>query len=91
MTIFNWYAEFFDGPRDWPQPARRTVIQADNAEDSEKIAKSQMGMSTRVEVRRAGTAAPLRTVYAREQADVKILAPAEMLPLAPAPRAPTVT
>jgi hypothetical protein len=65
---FNWHAEFFDGPVDRPQPDRRTVIQADNADEAEKIARSQMGTSKRVEVRRAATTAPVRTVYAREQA-----------------------
>lgn len=63
---FVWHAEFFDGPS--PQPARRTVIQADNADEAEKIARSQMGVSKRVEVTRAATTAPARTVYAREEA-----------------------
>jgi hypothetical protein len=65
---FNWHAEFFDGPVDSSQLARTIVIQADNADEAEKIAKSHMGKCKRVEVIRAATTAPARTVYAREEA-----------------------
>src|ERR1700722_9750216 len=65
---FVWHAEFFEGPFDSPQPARRTVIHADNADEAEKIARSQMGISKRGEVTRAATTVPARTVYAREEA-----------------------
>jgi hypothetical protein len=83
---FVWHAEFFDGPFDSRQPARRTVIQADNADEAEKIARSQMGISKRVEVTRAATTAPARTVYAREEA-AKILSSIEIVPLQSAPNA----
>ena len=83
---FVWHAEFFEGPFDSPQPSRRTVIHADNADEAEKIARSQMGISKRVEVTRAATTAPARTVYAREEA-AKILSSIEIVPLQSAPNA----
>jgi hypothetical protein len=87
MTKFNWHAEFFDG-RDKGSQVRRGMIQADNADDAAKIAKSQMGLCMRVEVRRAATAAPVRIVYAEEEAGVNILSSEEILSMARAPNAP---
>jgi hypothetical protein len=91
MTEFNWHADFFDDLNEGSRPIRRAIIKADNADEAEKIAKDQMDQCVRVEVRRAATAAPVRTIYVGAKAGVKILSPAELLFLATAARAPTLT
>ena len=90
MTTFNWHADYFDDRAEGMRSVRRAVIKADNADDAAKIAKGQMGLCKRVEVRRAATAAPVRTIYAREGAGVKILSPADILSLATAHWAPNL-
>jgi hypothetical protein len=91
VTKFNWHAEYFDDLTEGSRSIRRAIIKADNADEAEKIAKDQMGECLRVEVRRAATTAPVRTIYARAKAGVKILSPTDLLSLAPARRAPTLT
>ncbi|HEY4925233.1 MAG TPA: hypothetical protein VII20_12515 [Roseiarcus sp.] len=64
MARFNWHAEYFDD-LDFGRCVRRTTIDADNASEAERIATAEMGPFARVEVRRAGTPAPGRIIYAR--------------------------
>jgi hypothetical protein len=90
MTTFNWHADYFDSA-EGVRSVRSAVIKADNADDAGKIARGQMGLSKRVEVRRAATAAPVRAIYAHEGISTEILSSAEIRSLASAPRAPTVT
>ena len=63
MARFNWHAEYFDD-LDLARCARRTTIEADNASEAERIATAEIGSFARVEVRRAGTPAPGRVIYA---------------------------
>jgi hypothetical protein len=65
MARFNWHAEYFDD-LDIGRCIRRTTIEADNASQAERIATAEMGPFARVEVRRAGTPAPGRIIYARQ-------------------------
>jgi hypothetical protein len=65
MGRFNWHAEYF-GDLDFTRCARRTTIEADNASEAERIASAEMGSFARVQVRRAGTPAPGRVIYARK-------------------------
>jgi hypothetical protein len=65
MARFKWHADYFDGPAT-TKCVRRTIIQADNACEAEKMAEARMELCKRVEVRRVATAAPVRIVYARE-------------------------
>jgi hypothetical protein len=65
MARFKWHADYFDG-RETAACVRRTIIQADNAGEAEKMAEARLGLFKRVEVRRMATAAPVRIVYARE-------------------------
>jgi hypothetical protein len=65
MARFNWLAEYFDD-LDFGRCARRTTIDADNASEAERIAMAEMGSSARVQVRRMGTPAPGRVIYAHE-------------------------
>jgi hypothetical protein len=65
MTTFNWHADYFD-LAEGARSVRRAVIKADNADDAGKIARDQMGLCKRAEIRRAATAAPVRTIYAHE-------------------------
>ena len=63
MARFNWHAEYFDD-LDFGRCVRRTTIAADNASEAERIATAAMGSFARVEVRRVGTPAPGRILYA---------------------------
>jgi len=65
MARFKWHADYFDGC-ETPECVRRTIIQADNACEAEKMAEARLGLCKRVEIRRVATAAPVRIVYARE-------------------------
>ena len=65
MARFNWHAEYFDD-LDFGRCVKRTTIEADNASEAERMATAGMGRFARVEVRRAGTPAPGRIIYARE-------------------------
>jgi len=78
MAKFRWHADYFDGLTS-AQCVRRAIIQADNAGAAEKIAKAQMGLCERVEVRRVATAAPVRVIYAREALGKKIAPAPEMI------------
>jgi hypothetical protein len=86
MSKFNWHADFFGAAEKGP-PVKRGKIQADNADDAARIAKSQMGPCTRVEVRRAATAAPVRVVYSREEDRANIRSAEAILSFAKAPPA----
>jgi hypothetical protein len=65
MARFKWHADYFDGCGT-TECVRRTIIQADNACEAEKMAEARLGLCKRVEVRRMATAAPVRIVYAHE-------------------------
>jgi hypothetical protein len=65
VARFNWHAEYFDD-LDFTRCARRTTIEADNASEAERIATAEMGSFARVQVRRMGTPAPGRVIYARK-------------------------
>jgi hypothetical protein len=86
MTKFDWHAEFFD-VIEGGQSVSRALISAGNADEAAKIAKGQMGLCTRVEVTRAATTAPVRTIYAGAKAGARILSAVELLSLASAQRA----
>ena len=64
MARFRWHADYFDGP-EGGHCVRREIISADNAGEAEKLALAAMGACIRVEVRRVGTAAPVRVLSAR--------------------------
>jgi hypothetical protein len=65
MARFRWHADYFDGP-EGDHCVRREIISADNAGEAEKMAVAGMGSCARVEVRRVGTAAPVRVLCARK-------------------------
>ena len=65
MAKFKWHADYFDGT-DSTRSVRRALIDADNAGRAESIARAQLGRCSRVEVRRLGTAAPVRVIHARQ-------------------------
>jgi hypothetical protein len=65
MARFNWHVEYFDDA-DFGRCARRTTVEADNASEAERLAKAEMIGFARAEVRRAGTPAPGRIIYAHE-------------------------
>jgi hypothetical protein len=73
MARFKWHADYFDGP-ETAGCVRRTIIQADNAGEAEKMAEARLGLCKRVEVRRVATAAPVRVVYARNATDSRLTA-----------------
>jgi hypothetical protein len=81
MATFNWHADYFD-LAEGIRSVRRAVIKADNADDAGKIARGQMGLCKRAEVRRAATGAPVRTIYAHERLSAGILSSAETRSLA---------
>ena len=74
MARFKWHADYFDGP-ETAGCVRRTIIQADNACEAERMAEARMGLCKRVEVRRVATAAPVRVVYARHAPSTVLAAP----------------
>jgi hypothetical protein len=78
MARFKWHADYFDG-RATAECVRRTIIQADNACEAEKIAQARLGLCKRVEVRRVATAAPVRIVYAHEAPSSRLTAATEVI------------
>jgi hypothetical protein len=64
MARFRWHADYFDGP-EGGHCVRREIISADNAGEAERLALAALGACVRVEVRRVGTAAPVRVLFAR--------------------------
>jgi hypothetical protein len=82
MAKFKWHADYFAGLDKMVPSVRKAMIQADNADDAEKIARAQMGSCMRVEVRRAATAAPVRVIYAHGASGGKIAPAPEILSLA---------
>jgi hypothetical protein len=85
MVRFNWHADYFDALDNGVRSVRRAIIQADNADAAEKIAKGQMGLFKRVDIRRVATAAPVRTVYSHVRLGAGILSSAETRLAANAP------
>ena len=79
VAKFRWHAEYFDDLNTAARAVRRTTVEADNAADAEKIARAQMGLCQRVEIKRAATVAPPRVIYAREVTVRKIQSLAETL------------
>lgn len=63
MARFKWHADYFDCSNT-ARASVSTIIQADNANDAARLARSALGVFKRVEVRRMGTAAPIRVAYA---------------------------
>jgi hypothetical protein len=66
MPRFKWHAHYFDGIEG--KAVRKTIIDADYGDEAEKMAKAQMGLCERVEVKRVATSAPARVIYAARQA-----------------------
>jgi hypothetical protein len=65
MARFRWHADYFAEP-EGGNCVRRDIISADNAGEAEKLALAGLGACARVEVRRVGTAAPVRVLCARK-------------------------
>lgn len=65
MSKFNWHVEYFDGA-DEISAVRKTIIQADSAGEAETIAKSQIGLHKRADLKRADNAAPIRVCFPEE-------------------------
>jgi hypothetical protein len=82
MAKFKWHADYFAGLDKTASSVRKAMIQADNADDAERIARAQMGSCMRVEVRRAATAAPVRVIYANGASGGKTPPTPEILSLA---------
>jgi hypothetical protein len=81
MSRFKWHAEYFDEIGS-VRCARKMTIEADNASEAERIAIVQMAQFARVEVRRMGTPAPGRVIYARKAPARTRLPRTEAFPLA---------
>jgi hypothetical protein len=71
MPRFKWHAHYFDGSDGQAAYVRRTIIEADYGDEAEKIAKAQMGLCDRVEVKRVATSGPARVIYAANQTVLK--------------------
>jgi hypothetical protein len=89
MPRFKWHAHYFDGIGE--KAALKTIIEADNGDKAEKMAKAQMGLFDRVEVSRVATLAPARVIFAASQAVQKIPPLAEIFALPAAlPKSPII-
>jgi hypothetical protein len=81
MARFRWHAYYFDGIDGDASCVRKTIIEADYGDEAEKMAKVQMGLCERVEVKRVATSAPARVIYAAKLAVLKIPPLAEIFAL----------
>jgi hypothetical protein len=81
VARYKWHADYFDFPTTTRASASR-ILQADNANHAERIAMTAIGAFARVEVRRMGTAAPIRIIYASEKQGVAFTPMALALPIA---------
>jgi hypothetical protein len=61
VARFKWHADFFEGCSG-VRAAKSTIIEANNTDESEKLATAALGAFGRVETRRVGTAAPVRVI-----------------------------
>lgn len=82
MARFRWHADYFERRDGLGRAVRNEIIQADNADEAAKIARSEMGSCARVDVRRLATAAPVRVIYACDERVARPSRPADPLPLA---------
>jgi hypothetical protein len=61
VARYKWHAEFFEGCSG-VRAAKSAIIEADNADEAEKLARVAIGSFRRIEIRRMGTAQPARVI-----------------------------
>jgi hypothetical protein len=81
VAKFKWHADYFNSPTT-TRASVSMILQADNADQAERLARTELGPFRRVEVRRMGTAAPIRVTYAGQARDIPSARAAMALPIA---------